>query len=1331
MLILFLFNYAARVVDLQKPVDYINDPFVFYNLRPLQRRFNPTFKTHEDVYIAEFKEPEEAIADAYNILTSSLYYLITAVTKDFKPDDFAQINISSEDALEYPISYPFMLIKNITLDVIYEELARILNSNQVFKIDKNLILRVVTVQLPTGGAHKRDSNLVIQLQKSRSVIIIRNKDDLCMARAISVSLAKLLFLLFNKNENKPSWVPEWMFSIFWGKRKYANITRSENPQKIAALTLHDKTGIPIQKCGLVELAIFDKFLNNYNIGVNVYDSVLGGQCIYKSSSVEYKIFIHFHKEHFNSITSMSGFLRCSYFCEKCLVSYSNKTRHLCEDRCGSCYTSLSGDNKCSGAKIRCTRCFRIFNGDNCYKKHIILKVCQNYKMCPSCNMYLNGQKAVATHDCNIVKCPICKQNHKLSDNHKCYIIPITGDLYEAKKRKTQTPYPLEPESSIDPTMVNRFRLIAFDFETSTKYIENEIEMRHTVLCAVGISSCEMCQEETNLEFYCENCCREKIVRFIGENSLNDFCNWLFRRSTPHEITTIAYAHNLGSFDGLFILKFIYEQGLIPNIICRGNKILSLSVKGFNIKMIDSLNFLKCRLKDMPKTLGIMGESGTIKGDFPYLILKEELLGRVFDTHPPISYYDLKGKNEAEKNIFMTWYLQNRRKPFDFNKQLLEYCEQDVVILNKCMLLFQKLFMTMTVHKKAVFGIPPLTSGITLAGACSVVWRRLFLEKNSVAIFANQGVMPCRNQSLIALRWLKYLNIINKYDPPILHAKNGGEKEVNGLFLDGYRYDVKNKKHVAYEFCGCWYHAHPPCVNEDSVHPFKKIKMREVYNETIFRLERLRNWGLEVIVIWECEFSNFLKNNSEANSIVESLDIATAINPRDSLFGGRTNALHLYSEADEHTVISYVDYCSLYPFTQKTFPFPKGHPVIYSENFGDMGTAHERFKGLFKCRVLPPRKLYLPVLPVHIHKKLSFVLCRTCAELSSPTSCMHKDNKRAFVGIWTHAEIKKSVEMGYKILKIFEIWHWDIWSHDLFKEYIDTFYRLKLQSSGFPSGVETEKEKRQYIKLIEKEENISLEYDKVFFNPGLRSLAKLILNSQWGKMCQRSQLSKVVYFKNPGDFLKFIINKENNIKDIQLITETLVRVTFEKQDFFVENNLNVNCVLASYVTSYGRLMLYDLISLLGDDCLYYDTDSCIYRRPRSDSEDKVKCGARMGDLTCELAAGTHIKYFVSIGPKSYSYIDNNGHCKTVLKGFTMRYFDKDLTFQTLKDMIFKVKNKEKVTVCEPRKFVSNPIIGGVTVTPRNKTLQLVYTKRRLIPNEKGEMIKTLPFGFCED
>ncbi len=52
-----------------------------------------------------------------------------------------------------------------------------------------------------------------------------------------------------------------------------------------------------------------------------------------------------------------------------------------------------------------------------------------------------------------------------------------------------------------------------------------------------------------------------------------------------------------------------------------------------------------------------------------------------------------------------------------------------------------------------------------------------------------------------------------------------------------------------------------------------------------------------------------------------------LNPRDSLFGGRTNALKLYHKTAEDKRVSYLDFTSLYPFVQSRKTYPIGHPEI--------------------------------------------------------------------------------------------------------------------------------------------------------------------------------------------------------------------------------------------------------------------------------------------------------------------------------------------------------------------------------------------------------------------
>ena len=90
-------------------------------------------------------------------------------------------------------------------------------------------------------------------------------------------------------------------------------------------------------------------------------------------------------------------------------------------------------------------------------------------------------------------------------------------------------------------------------------------------------------------------------------------------------------------------------------------------------------------------------------------------------------------------------------------------------------------------------------------------------------------------------------------------------------------------------------------------------------------------------------------------------------------------------------------------------------------------------------------------------------------------------------------IAKALEIGYRLLAIHEVSHFPQQSDELFKDYIGTFLKIKQESSGSPEGCDTEEKKREYIG-----EKLKRKRNKIEKNPGLRALAKLMLNSFWGK-----------------------------------------------------------------------------------------------------------------------------------------------------------------------------------------------------------------------------------------
>ena len=64
--------------------------------------------------------------------------------------------------------------------------------------------------------------------------------------------------------------------------------------------------------------------------------------------------------------------------------------------------------------------------------------------------------------------------------------------------------------------------------------------------------------------------------------------------------------------------------------------------------------------------------------------------------------------------------------------------------------------------------------------------------------------------------------------------------------------------------------------------------------------------------------------------------------------------------------------------------------------------------------------------------------------------------------------------------------------------MNTFLKLKQQSSGFPSNINSEEEKNQYIRMYYENEGILLNKELIKKNPGIRSISKLALNSFYGK-----------------------------------------------------------------------------------------------------------------------------------------------------------------------------------------------------------------------------------------
>jgi hypothetical protein len=116
------------------------------------------------------------------------------------------------------------------------------------------------------------------------------------------------------------------------------------------------------------------------------------------------------------------------------------------------------------------------------------------------------------------------------------------------------------------------------------------------------------------------------------------------------------------------------------------------------------------------------------------------------------------------------------------------------------------------------------------------------------------------------------------------------------------------------------------------------------------------------------------------------------------------------------------------------------------------------------------------------------------------------------GTWATPKISLAIAKGYKIIKIYEVYHFEETSTELFRGYVDCFLKIKQESSGWPAWCGTPAQKQQYIDSYKEKEGVELDQTKISVNPGLPSLAKLCLNSFWGKFGQRDIMrqSQMIY-----------------------------------------------------------------------------------------------------------------------------------------------------------------------------------------------------------------------------
>jgi hypothetical protein len=424
--------------------------------------------------------------------------------------------------------------------------------------------------------------------------------------------------------------------------------------------------------------------------------------------------------------------------------------------------------------------------------------------------------------------------------------------------------------------------------------------------------------------------------------------------------------------------------------------------------------------------------------------------------------------------------------------------------------------------------------------------------------------------------------------------------------------------------------------------------------------------------------------------------------RRGFAGGRTDARQLYRSWTPEQVArgnhgKYYDIVSLYPTVQKYDVLPTGRPewadasllteaaavAAWVRELEDGGRC-----GMVECDVTCPRALYHPVL---LEKRAG----RLVAAL---------DVTR---GVWTVAELALALDKGYTVPIVHKAVVCD-GSRRLFAAYVDHFAEMKARhAKSGPSP-----------------------------NSGLYALAKMQLNSLWGKFGQKDPVEETVFCSTPAAWARLVGDLHaGRIADLDAV-ETTADYVMATKTLTSDENLHLrttNLMLAAYVTSRARIRLYRALDLYGVDVIYHDTDSVIVEvfpgKPglAVDGEEGLAVGGQLGEWTDE-TDGVPITEVVALGPKTHAErcafdpTTDSVKCKGFSTGFTLPEYRK-----LALDFLEGLAGPPRAPLTLEQKQMRFVRKEGQIFTVDD------YTKKLVVSLQKVNVVsasRTLPFGFVE-
>jgi hypothetical protein len=365
-----------------------------------------------------------------------------------------------------------------------------------------------------------------------------------------------------------------------------------------------------------------------------------------------------------------------------------------------------------------------------------------------------------------------------------------------------------------------------------------------------------------------------------------------------------------------------------------------------------------------------------------------------------------------------------------------------------------------------------------------------------------------------------------------------------------------------------------------------------------------------------------------------------------------------------------DVNALYPTIMANTPMPVGQPIAFD---GNIRLVEPEAFGYFYCKISSPEFLEHPLLQRRIKTSEGI---RTIAGLGS------------WEGWIFSGEMYNAIKFCYtfEILKGYQFK-----TANIFKEYVDTMYNLRLQ------------------------------YDK---SHPMNFIAKLLMNSLYGKFAMKKDSTIIEIFNSTikkenqmfeelldtlGESIENIFKIGNHFITIR---KSLSNYNYEEEED-IYHGLEVNIAIASAISGGARMWMSILKNSTHPNSvlknhpkfnLYYsDTDSGIIDAPLP----SYLVGPLLGQFKLEHV----VDRAVFLAPKVYGFVDVDGNEVIKVKGLSKEALT-DIHVSDLELLLIKDSSKE----FSQQKWYKKFIEGEISVIEQAYTLKVTSNKRSPIYNE---------------